>query len=282
MSALVEVAGVLSALTSALIWGGADFMGGLASRRTNLFQVLALTGFSGLVVLIACVLITREPLISLNNILWSAVAGASGLIGIAALYQAFSLGHITIVAPTSAMIGAILPVIFSIFTQGIPGTIRLVGFAIALVGIWLVSRSTSDGGKISRGGFLLSCMAGVFFAVFFILIAQVKSETVFMPLMVVRLTSFSMTLLLLWLQRTPLPSLSTNPTALLAGILDAGGNVFYLLATRFARLDVVVVLVSLYPASTVILASLVLKEKASAWQWIGLVWCLLAIVLITI
>jgi drug/metabolite transporter (DMT)-like permease len=282
MFALVEAAGVLSALASALIWGGADFMGGLASRRTNLFQVLALTGFAGLVVMVAFVVVTGESLLPFKDGLWSVVAGVSGLVGIAALYRALSLGHNTIVAPTSAVLGAIFPVLFSIFTQGMPGTVRMAGFAIALVGIWLVSRSPSEGGRISRNGFLLACVAGVFFAAFFILIAQVKSEAVFMPLLIVRLTSFGLTLLWLLAQKTPLPTLSTSPIALLGGVLDAGGNVFYLLATRYARLDVVVVLVSLYPASTVILAGLVLKEKASVWQWVGLALCLLAIVLITV
>jgi drug/metabolite transporter (DMT)-like permease len=279
---LANLTGIFFAMTSAVVWGGADFSGGLASRRTKLFQVLALSGFSGIVMLVVFALLWQEVLPSFSDMLWAAAAGTSGLVGIAALYRALSMGYTASVAPTAAVIGTVSPVLFSVTTQGTPGAVRLVGFGVALLGIWLASQSTTKGEGVTRLGFLLACTAGVFFGGFFILIAQVHSASVFMPLLFARLASLGLVLLLLLGRRTPLPSLSTNPTALLAGILDAGGNVFYLLATHFIRLDVAVVLSSLYPASTVVLANLVLKEEASIWQWAGVALCLAAIILITI
>lgn len=185
-------------------------------------------------------------------------------------------------SPHRGSLGTVFPVLFSIYTQGAPGLSRLIGFCVALAGIWMVSQSSGGDQQVQRQGFFLACIAGVFFGGFFILIAQIKTETVFMPLLAARLASFSLTLLLLWGRGAPFPSIETSPLALLAGVLDAGGNVFYLMATRFVRLDIAVVLSGLYPASTILLASLVLREKASSQQWIGVILCLTAILLITI
>jgi drug/metabolite transporter (DMT)-like permease len=210
------------------------------------------------------------------------LAGAAGAVGLACLYRALSMGHTASVAPTSAVIGAALPVVFSIFTLGPPAPLRLAGFGLAFAGIWLVSRPTNAENTVSRQGFLLACAAGVGFGGFFILIAQGEPDRVFTPLVISRSVTFCVAFLLLRATRQPLPSFMANPIALLAGVLDAGGNVFFLLARQFTRLDIAVVLSSLYPASTVILASLLLKEKASRAQWAGAALCLLAIVCITI
>ena len=209
-------------------------------------------------------------------------AGAAGVLGMAALYRALSLGHAASVAPTAAVIGAILPVGFGIITEGWPNAARLGGFALALPGIWLVSRSSTPAGeKVSRQGFGLACLAGASFGVFFILLAQIEPGAVFMPLMLSRCMALGVTLLLLLGSRGPLPSLTSNPTALVVGVLDASGNVFYVLAKRLTRLDVATVLGSLYPAATVLLARLVLKENVSRGQWLGVGLCLAAIALIT-
>ena len=94
--------------------------------------------------------------------------------------------------------------------------------------------------------------------------------------------NFIIALVLLWLNRIPFPAPRANPVTLLCGMLDAGGNIFYVLARQFTRLDVAAVLSSLYPASTVLLAALLLKEKISRNQLIGVVICLAAIALITV
>jgi drug/metabolite transporter (DMT)-like permease len=274
--------GILFGLTSAGIWGSGDFSGGRAARRSHPFQVLALSALAGITILLGCGLLWHETLPSLSGIGWAMLAGAAGTLGLASLYRALSMGHAATVAPTSAVISALLPVGFGILTAGVPSAARLAGFALALLGIWLVSRPAQPDHAVSPQGFLLACLAGVGFGTFLILIVQIEPGHVFLPLVVARCMQLGIVLILLRASRRPLPALASNPIALLAGILDAGGNVFYMLSQHYTRLDVAAVLSSLYPAPTVLLAWIILKEKVSRPQWAGVVVCLAAIVLITI
>jgi drug/metabolite transporter (DMT)-like permease len=277
-----NVIGVLFAITSAAVWGGGDFSGGLATRRSGQFQVLVVSALSGLVALLVCAAAWGESFPALATLVWPALAGAAGAVGIASLYRGLSMGHAASVAPTSGVIAAALPVAFSIFTLGPPPPLRLVGFALAFAGIWLVTRPATDETTVSRQGFLLACVAGIAFGAFFILIAQSEPGKVFTPLIIARGAAFFAGLLMLRVARQPFPSFTSNPIALLAGVLDAGGNIFFLLARQFTRLDIAAVLASLYPAATVILATIIHKEKASRSQWAGAALCLLAIILITV
>ncbi len=277
-----EWLGIFFALTSAVVWGSGDFSGGLATRRHNQFQVLVWASFSGILVLAACAVLWGETFPSQQGILLAILGGASGAVGVAALYRALSMGHTASVAPTAAVIGAAMPVGFSIFTEGLPAVSRLAGFGLAFLGIWLVSLPAAAERGVSRQGFLLACLAGVGFGGFFILIGQIEPGKVFTPLIVARAAALATALVLLGTARLPLPSPFANRIALLAGALDAGGNIFYVLARQFTSLDVAAVLSSLYPAATVVLAAVLLKERASAKQWVGAALCLLAIIFITI
>jgi drug/metabolite transporter (DMT)-like permease len=277
-----DLLGSLLALTSAFVWGAGDFSGGFASRRTNQYKVLALAALSGTAILLVAAALRGESLPSPASALWAMLAGASGALGLVALYRGLSLGHAASVAPTAAVIGAVLPVAFSAFADGLPGMTRLAGFALACLGIWLVSQTDSQDMEVSRLGFVLACLAGAGFGGFFIFIAQVERGLVFTPLIVTRCITLCVALLLLRMRRLPWGPVTPNPTALVAGVLDAGGNVFYLLAKQFTRLDVAAVLSSLYPASTVLLSCILLKEKVTRTQWFGVAVCLAAIVFITI
>ncbi len=274
--------GIIFALTSAIVWGSGDFAGGYATRRNSQFQVLAVSAFSGLVILIVAGFLWRETFPSARGMLWAMLGGISGALGIAAFYRALSMGHNASIAPTSAVIGAALPVVFSSFTEGLPAFTRLLGFGLAFAGIWLVSTASNSQGGVTRQGFLLACLAGLGFGGFFIFLGQVDRGKIFTPLVIARCLTLCTGLILIRLKRLPLLSLTSNPPALLAGVLDAGGNLFYVLARQFTRLDIAAVLSSLYPASTVLLASLILKEKGSRSQWVGVLICLAAIILITI
>jgi drug/metabolite transporter (DMT)-like permease len=274
--------GILFALTSALAWGGGDFCGGAAARRNNLYQVLPTAALSGLALLLGLVLLCGEAFPSPQGVLWAALAGASGAAGMAALYRALALGHAASVAPTSAVIGAALPVIFGGLVEGLPGAARLAGFGLAFAGIWLVSRTDAAAGGTSRRSLLLACLAGAGFGGFFILIAQVERGLVFSPLVVSRCLTLGAALLLLRVHRLPWVSPALHPYALIAGLLDAGGNMFYVLARQFTRLDAAAVLSSLFPAGTVILARIVWREPVTRTQWLGLAFCLAAIALIIV
>jgi drug/metabolite transporter (DMT)-like permease len=274
--------GVFFALTSAGVWGGADFSGGFATRRSNQFQVLALAALSGILVLAVCAVVWRESFPGRQSLVLAGLGGLAGALGLAALYRALSMGYVASVAPTAAVIGAALPVLFGIVVDGFPSVGRLAGFALAFLGIWLVSRPSDSQAGVSRQGLLLACLAGIGFGGFFILLGEVEPGKVFTPLILARCVEFIIAVLLIRLNRLSFPSLRTNPYGLLAGALDAGGNVFYLLARQYIRLDAAAVLSSMYPITTILLAGLVLKEKVSRSQGMGVLVCLLSIVLIMI
>jgi drug/metabolite transporter (DMT)-like permease len=274
--------GILLALAAALFWGSGDFSGGFATRRINPFQVLALSAIAGMVVLSTAALINMEQLPSTASTLWSLLAGLSGAIGISALYSALSRGNATAVAPISAVIGAALPVGFTFLTHGTPAVLQLVGFALAFIGIWLVSMSTSENTNKKNSGIGLAFLAGAGFGGYFIFIGQVDSSGVFFPLLFARGLMLVVAVAFLLTKRLQFPSIRKNPMALLAGLLDSAGNVFFLLAKNLTRLDYAVIVSSLYPAVTVILTAVVFKEKVGNWQKAGVVLCLAAITLISL
>lgn len=300
--------GLFFALTSAFVWGSGDFSGGFATRKSNPYHVLALSTFSGIGLLVVCALLWQETWPPLGSIGWAIAAGAFGMMGLTALYRGLSQDDAARVAPVAAVVGAAIPVGFGALTLGWPAPLKLIGFVLAFAGIWLVSQGNGQdtvpsrwGGlekrsflaylraqvhptwaSFSRPGFLLACLAGVGFGGYFILIAQVEPGYLFIPLVLARTTQFAISLGLILVYRLPFPRLNTSPVALFAGVLDASGNIFYLLAQQYARLDVVVVLVSLFPATTVLLAALILKEKVSRGQWVGVAVCLTAIALISV
>ena len=274
--------GILFALTAALLWGSGDFSGGFATRKANPFQVLALSAIAGIVVLAIAALVAHETLPSATGIFWSLLAGLSGAVGITSLYTALSRGNAAAVAPIAAVLGAAIPVGFTFLSRGAPAALQVVGFGLAFIGIWLVSRSAPVEGQNANSQLGLAFLAGAGFGGYFISIGQVEDSGVFVPLLIARSVMFLSALIILAFKRLPLPSIRGNRVAPLAGILDAAGNVFFLLAITFSRLDFAVVISSLYPAITVLLAAFLLKEKVGVWQKAGVVLCLAAILFISL
>ena len=276
-----HLTGVFFALIAAALYGAGDFSGGVASRRHHVVQVLLLASFASVVLLGALVVVLGETVPPAADLLWAGAAGVAGALGLAALYRALAMGDVALVAPTAGVIGAGLPVIWGAFTEGMPGTAKLLGFVAAVFGIWFVTRSgpSSADGDHWRG-LALAVFAGIAFGGFFILIAQMDSSAVLTPLLVAKAAAACVALLFVALGGLPLPALQSNPPALLAGLLDGVANAIYLLAQQHTRLDVAVVLTSLYPAVTVVLACLLLKAKIAGSQWLGVLLCLTAIALI--
>ncbi len=274
--------GVFFALASAFVWGSGDFSGGLATRRANQFQVLAVSTFAGVVLLVVLALVRGEAMPSGPSALWAGSAGLAGALGIAGLYRALALGQAANVAPTAAVVSVALPVVYGALSEGWPGAQRLIGFTLAVAGIWLVSKSTGEADATARKALVLALLSGVGFGMFFILIARVEAGLVFTPLIVARSVSFGVAMILLLANRVPRPGLRGSPIAVLAGLLDTGGNVLYLLAKQYMRVDDAAVLASLYPVSTVLLAWLLLKQKVAGLQWLGAGLCLVAVVLISL
>jgi uncharacterized membrane protein len=279
----MDLPGLISALASALVWGSGDFAGGLASRRSTQFQVVGVASLSGLLALALIAIVLDEPIPSGTSLGWAAAAGISGAAGMAALYRGLAGGRAALVAPTSGVVGAAVPVVVGSLIAGLPGTADLAGMAIGIAGIWLVSQggATSEERK-KDGGLLLGILAGMGFGAYFVLIAQVEAGLVFSPLVAAKLAAFVVALLAVVGERRSLPGVRENPIAPIAGVLDAAGNVLYLLAAQLTRLDLAAVLASMYPASTVVLSRVILHENISRRQWAGGVMCLAAVALIAL
>jgi drug/metabolite transporter (DMT)-like permease len=270
--------GVLLALASAAVWGAGDFAGGVATKRSHQFQVLALSAVSG-ILLLGMLAVWLETLPSLATVGWAAIAGLAGAIGIASLYRGLAVGQAAIVAPIAAVVTVVLPVIAAAVNVGLPRPLVMLGFAMALAGIWLVTRTPATD-EVRTTGARLAVAAGTGFGGFLILIGYVERDSVFVPLAVARAVMLATGIVLMLVRRVPLPSLSSNGIALLAGVLDAGGNVLYVLARQHTRPDVAAVLSSLYPISTVALAHTVSHQPVRPAQWIGIAACLAAVALI--
>ena len=272
---------VLLGLAASLSWGSGDFSGGLAARRSNVLSVVIAAYTLGFAILFALAFIWSEPFPSALDMFWGTVAGLAGAVGLIAFYQALAVGRMGITAPIAAVLGAALPVIFSAFFVGLPNTLQLTGFVLALIAVWFISRPESAMGRPKGLG--LALLAGLGFGSFFILIDQVSPHAIFWPLAAARLSSIIVILAIVLIRRQEvLPKKAAFPFVLLAGSLDAAGNAFFVLATNSGRLDVAAVLSSLYSAVTVLLASIFLKERLTRFQAIGILVALIAIPLISL
>jgi drug/metabolite transporter (DMT)-like permease len=269
------------ALAASLSWGAGDFSGGVATRRAKVLSVVIAAHAIGLMMLIALALIWSEPFPSTLDIIWGSVAGLAGAVGVVAFYQSLSVGRMGIVAPITAMLSAAVPVLFGAFFEGLPGPLQLTGFVLALIAVGLISGLGVVKGRPKGLG--LAFLAGLGFGSFFILISRVSHGAIFWPLAAARLASFLFLLAVILVRRQEIiPKKSVLPVVFLAGALDVAGNVFFVLATHAGRLDVAAILSSLYPAVTVLLASIILKERVTRIQTIGICIALVAIPLISV
>jgi drug/metabolite transporter (DMT)-like permease len=268
-------------LAASCSWGTGDFSGGLASRRANVFSIGAAAHALGLVLLVALALMAREPLPSLLDVFWGITAGLAGAIGLVAFYRALAIGRMGINAPITAVLAAAAPVIFSALSQGLPTLLQVGGFVLAIIAIALISYPQKSMGRPEGLG--LALLAGLGFGAFLILIGQVRTTDIFWPLASARVASFVFMLSIVLVRRLPiLPKKNIYALIFLAGTLDVAGNTFFVLATHAGRLDVASILSSLYPAVTVLLASLILRERVTRLQTLGVLVALIAIPLISI
>ncbi|HEX9597058.1 MAG TPA: EamA family transporter, partial [Anaerolineales bacterium] len=201
--------------------------------------------------------------------------------GLGFLFRGFATGRMGIVAPVSAVLATGIPVIFTALTTGLPRELQLLGFGLAVVSILLLSRPEPRGGR--PAGLGMALLAGLGFGGFFTALGQVGESAVFWPLVAGRLAACAlMATFALSTRRQVIPPFTPLGLLALAGTLDVGGNLLFLMAIQSGRLDVTAVLGSLYPAVTAILAWLVTKERMARLQVIGVAAAVLAIVMITI
>lgn len=280
---------VLYGILSAGTWGAADFIGGIASKRTSPYRVLFLAEIAGLVPFIVLALLLREQVPSLGDMLLGAGSSLVGLGGLLLLYRALASGQMTIAAPVSALFAALIPVIFGFFSLGAPSLATLTGFGLAFVAVWLISQTDAAGWRSPLQGLRgladlrLPLLSGLFFGLYFLVIHRATLNAFFWPLVAARFAGFAaFGLFALFTRQPALPPREVWGLCIVNGVIDIGGNGFYILAAQAGRIDVAAVLGALYPASTVLLAWIVLKEKINWLQAVGILLAFVAIVLFTL
>lgn len=275
---------VLLALCSATTYGVGDFLGGMAAKRASAAAILLWSHVVGLcLVLGTTVVVAGEA--TAHDLVLGAVGGLGGAIGVGLLYQALSIGPMSAVAPVTALLAAAVPVMVG-FAQGErPAVTAVVGMTAALAAIVLVS--AEGGGSLRPSdlrGVRLALGAGVGFGLFFVALSYTNDGAGMWPLVAARTASVTVVALLALggRIRTQIPRGHARRLTAGAGALDVAANVLYLLAVREGLLSVVSVLSSLYPASTVVLAWLVLRERFAPMQRVGLLLAIPAAVLMAV
>lgn len=240
----------------------------------------------GVIFLFSVLALVNEPLPDRRAQTFALLAGGFGTIGLMLLYHSMTLGLMSIAAPVSALLAAVLPVLVGIFTEGFPRFITLIGFGFALFAVWMVSQSESGVKDILShlSDLKLPLLAGIGFGFYFVLMHQATRDGgAVWHMLISRLGGMALITAYLLLTRSSWKiDLSAMPIISVNGVLDIGGNFFFILAGQAGRLDVASVLSSLFPGATVILAWIFLRERLNRKQWIGVVCALAAIVLMTI
>lgn len=275
---------VLLALCSATTYGVGDFLGGMAAKRASAAAVLLWSHAAGLCLVLGTTAVVAGEATA-HDLVLGAVGGLGGAIGVGLLYQALSIGPMSAVAPVTALLAAAVPVVVG-FAQGErPAVTAVVGMIGALAAIVLVS--AEGGGSLRPSdlrGVRLALGAGVGFGLFFVALSYTDDASGMWPLVAARIASVAVVGLLALggRIRAQIPRGQARRLTAGAGALDVAANVLYLLAVREGLLSVVSVLSSLYPASTVVLAWIVLRERFAPMQRVGLLLAVPAAVLMAV
>ena len=276
---------VVLALSSAVVYGAADFLGGLASRRTSVFGVVALSQIVGLAALLVLLPWLGGP-VDAADLGWGAAAGLAGAAGLVVFFRTLARGVMSVVAPVTAVTAAAVPVLVGLAGGDEIGTWAGIGIALALVAVVLVS--AESGLSALRGArpaaLAPALLAGSMFGLFFVLLDRTSADAGLTPLVTARLASVTLVVLIALAGRQSLRvTRSALPLVALSGVGDMAANALFLLATQAdGQLAITGVLASLYPVSTVVLAQVVLRERLVGAQVAGLLAAAAAVVLITL
>ena len=273
----------LLALGSAALYGAADFLGGVASRRASTIAIVLTSQGAGLVLLALLLPLLPAATPSSDDLIWGGAAGFTGGIGIALLYQALAVGTMAVVAPITAVCAVLIPVVAGVLLGERLAPLTMLGMALAVVAIVLVSQQETLASSAASGGAWppgvgLAFASGVAMGLFFLVLARTGAEAGMWPIVAARAVSVSLFGVIALVTARPLRMAApVAGMAIAGGALDMLANALYLLATRRGLLSVVVTLSSLYPASTVLLARFVVGERLSRRQVAGIVCALVAV-----
>lgn len=271
---------VVLGLGSSASWGTSDFFGGVLAKRAPLLGVMAITQLIGVLIAIPLFVWHGEAVPTGSDVAWSLVSGLFGVVGLGCLYQGLAVGRMGVVAPVAGVLVAGIPVVYGISTQGSPPVLVVVGIGLAIASVVVISRvPAEDEGRPS--GFVWGVGAGLTLGALTIAVAQLSHGAVFGPLLIIRTTEALVggTVILLTRRAWRLPRALWR-SGVAVGLFDMTGTAAYITAIQIGPLAVAAVLSALYPAMTVVLAALILRERLTRLHALGLVGAGLAVVLI--
>ena len=270
-------------LLSAATWGGSDFVGGLGARRSPALLVVCSGHLVSLLVLIAICLEMKLPLPGAHPLIFAAIGGFEGSLALAVFYHALAMGAMGLTAALTGLLTALVPVVFALFHEGLPTPLTGVGLALGCVAIWLITQSpAAKGVAVPPLALLLGALSGVGFGTQLILFKMAGSGGILWAMTATRGAGVVALLLLLVVMPPKGAWRGFWWIGIAAGMLDTLGSLFYLQATRVGRMDVAAVVCSLYPAGTILLAALVLREWPTRRQVAGMGLALAAVMLLSL
>lgn len=295
---------ILLALGAAVSYGVSDFTGGLLTRRAHVLVVLLLSQVVSAALLVAAVALWAGA-VSWQGVAWGAAAGLAGVFGTGLLYQGLAIGRMSVVAPITGLLGAGLPVLVGLAAGERPGPAALIGIVTGLAAVVVISLTpeppppapgpasgtgSNPGGTVAvqaaahtRQAILCALGAGVGFGLFFLLLERSPADSGLWPMLGTRISLVATLGPAVLVGRLPVrvPAAMSLRLAGL-GVVNALADLLFLLATRAGLLSVVAVITSMYPAVTVAMARLVLRERIAARQFAGLVVAAISVVLIAL
>ncbi len=286
----------LLALVSAVLWGGGDFSGGMGVKNAGgsmgaALRVVLLSHAMSFSVLLTAAWLRGDAFPHGAPLAWGLAAGVAGGSSLTAFYIALSRGAMGASAALSGLLAAAIPAVVSAVAEGAPGWLRMAGFLIAGVAIWMIAAGpNAETRPADRGTFWLAMGGGVGFGVYFVALKMAGVTGVIWPLATARMGSLSVCSLLLvrMALRGGTGGADARMTRAVVGwaaataLLDTSGNLLFIAATRAGRLDVASVLASLYPASTILMAAWMLRERPTRRQGLGMAAAAVAVVMITL
>lgn len=289
------------ALGAALVFGGADFLGGLAARRRAALAVAFATQAAGLALLLVAIPLLPTAVFTRTDLALGAFGGLFGATGVVLLFRCLARGPMSVVAPLTALAAAGLPVVAGLLQGERPGVSALAGIGIALVAVALITREgddtpvpvlADDGHPIEpspvRAGLpviVSALVAGAMFGLFFVCLHGTGDDAGLHPLLAARMASVPLLGLLVATRGDGLRSALTGrglTIVIVSGVLDMTANILFLVALRHGMLAVVSAITGLYPAGTVLLAQTVLSERLRRPQVVGLGVAAVAAVLVAV
>jgi drug/metabolite transporter (DMT)-like permease len=273
-------------LISAATWGGSDFVGGVGARRAPALLVVASGHLFSLMVLLALCLGMRVTAPGTGSLVYAALGGFEGSLALAVFYRALAMGAMGLTAALTGLLTALVPVVFSVFHDGLPSPLTGAGLALGLGAIWLITHAPAkapgmSGPPTPPAALLLGALAGVGFGTQLILFKMASGGGILWAMTWARAAGVAALVLFLMVAPPKGQWRGFWMTGIAAGALDTVGNLFYLEATRWGRLDVAAVVCSLYPGGTILLAALVLREWPTRRQMAGMALALAAVALLS-